>query len=72
MADIGTTLARIASTITHQPSPELLKSLKKGNRVLEGLTEKFRGHHEARKYDIVSFYETRAMMGLKTLVSLSH
>jgi hypothetical protein len=69
MADTGTTLARIASTIANKPDPELLQSLKKGNRILELLTEEFRGHHEARPYDIVSFYETRAMKGWKTLVS---
>ncbi|TVY88975.1 Protein SERAC1 [Lachnellula willkommii] len=68
MADIGTTVARIASTIAHKPEPELLQSLKKGNHILETLTEKFREHHKARPYDIVSFYETRVMRGFKTLI----
>jgi len=70
MADVGTTVARIASTITHKPDPELLQSLKKGNHILETLTEKFREHHKAKPYDIVSFYETRAMRGFKTLVRM--
>ncbi|TVY49381.1 Protein SERAC1 [Lachnellula occidentalis] len=68
MADIGTTVARIASTLTHKPDPELLQSLKKGNHILETLTEKFREHHKAKPYDIVSFYETRVMRGFKTLI----
>ncbi|TVY18488.1 hypothetical protein LARI1_G003153 [Lachnellula arida] len=68
MADIGTTVARIASTIVHKPEPELLQSLKKGNHILETLTEKFKEHHKAKPYDIVSFYETRVMRGFKTLI----
>jgi hypothetical protein len=71
MADYGLTLARVPTLLANKPNPELLETLKKGSQALIHLTEKFKRHHEndERPYAIVSFYETRAMKGTKTLVS---
>lgn len=54
--------------LTLNPTPELLSSLRKGSGRLATLTENFKRHHEARPYDIVSFYETRTMKGYPNLV----
>jgi hypothetical protein len=43
-------------------------TLKVGSEPLKELTEEFKEHHNGRKYQIVSFYEMRTMVGMKTLV----
>jgi hypothetical protein len=54
-----------------KPSPELLDSLSKGCDRLIDLSTKFKEHHEARPYEIISFYETRTLKGMNNLVSQS-
>jgi hypothetical protein len=73
LADYGSALARVPTLLANKPNPALLETLKKDSRALMHLTEKFRRHHEndEKPYAIVSFYETRAMKGTKTLVSFS-
>ena len=54
--------------VANKPDPELLKTLKAGSEVLKKLTEEFKEHHQVKRYPIVSFYEMKTMLGMKTLV----
>lgn len=70
IATYATVLTQIPLMLSNKPDPTLLLALKHDSEVLKKLTEDFKKHHEARPYDIVTFYETQTMKGLKHLVSL--
>jgi cytochrome bd-type quinol oxidase subunit 1 len=68
IANYATTLTRTLHILANKPNAELLKSLQKGSPSLKHLGEEWKKHHDRRPYEIVSFYETRTMKGLKYLV----
>ncbi|TVY67461.1 Protein SERAC1, partial [Lachnellula suecica] len=68
LAIYGSAVARVPTILANKPGAKLLKTLKKDSKALGTLSERFRAQHEVRAYEIVSFYETRAMKKLQTLV----
>jgi hypothetical protein len=71
LANYATTITRTLLVLAKKPNAELLESLRKGGPALKQLSEDWKAHHERMPYQIVSFYETRTMKGLRSLVSLS-
>jgi len=69
IASHATAITRTLLPLARQPDAELLKTLRKGSPSLKRLGEDWKKHHERRPYNIVSFYETRTMRGLRGLVS---
>lgn len=69
LAAYATILTRIPLIFANKPSPKLLEALRRDSDALKKLTEDFRKHHGEKPYNIVTFYETRTMKGMKNLVS---
>lgn len=70
LANYATTITRTLLVLAKKPNAELLESLRKGGPALKQLSEDWKAHHERRPYQIVSFYETRTMKGMRSLVSI--
>ncbi|KAF8857571.1 hypothetical protein BDZ45DRAFT_744234 [Acephala macrosclerotiorum] len=68
LAAYATVLTRIPLIFANKPSPKLLEALRRDSRALKKLTDDFRKHHGRRPYNVVTFYETRTMKGMKKLV----
>jgi hypothetical protein len=72
LAKYGAQLARVPTALSMKPTPRLLESLAAGSLVLSELNGHFsglmggRGHEEGK--EVVSFYETRSMLGWAGLV----
>lgn len=67
-ANIGSLLSHVASLAFHNPSKQLLETLKRDSEILSRLSHEFREIHSS--FDVVSFYERRKTPGLNSLVGL--
>ncbi|CZR53779.1 uncharacterized protein PAC_03660 [Phialocephala subalpina] len=68
LAAYATVLTRIPLILANKPSPKLLEALRRDSDALKKLTDAFRKHHGGKPYNIVTFYETRTMKGMKNLI----
>ncbi|KAE9372043.1 hypothetical protein N431DRAFT_482911 [Stipitochalara longipes BDJ] len=68
LANYATAITRTLLVLANKPNAELLESLRKGSPALKKLGDDWKTHHERRPYDVVSFYETRTMKGLRGLI----
>ncbi|OCK79674.1 hypothetical protein K432DRAFT_354452 [Lepidopterella palustris CBS 459.81] len=66
----GKVLASLATTLLNKPSPRLVKALQVNSEALMRLTTDFR--FQLPKYQVYSFYETKPMKMLSTLVVEKH
>ena len=68
IADYGSILANIASSVTNRPTSQLLTNLRANSDALSQLTSNFK--HQMPRLKIVSFYETKPIKHLSSLVSV--
>ncbi|RDL38237.1 uncharacterized protein BP5553_02577 [Venustampulla echinocandica] len=65
LASHGARLARIPTALALKPASQLLLTLSQDSLQLNELMEKYKQLMDERPYDVVSFYETKAMTGFR-------
>lgn len=68
-ANYGTVLANVATGVMHKPKSKLVKALQSHSNTLMDLTRQFKFLSHLR---IVTFYETKTMIGFSSLIVEKH
>lgn len=69
-ASYGKVLAAVAATVMHRPSSRLISALQSNSDTLQQLNSDFK--YQLVNYQILNFYETRAMSVFSKPVSFTH